>query len=491
MKKYLFLFIALFCNELSSQVFEADQKHIGTSWTTPYGLYPMEDVFIMGGLAYFDSLDYRHMFMATYDYSCNLIHFDTIPEIDYLMFVFNDITYKDNQIFWMSIGSGRTIMYSYDWGENDLNTLDTLDSYLSDFNSKDYIVLDNDEYLFSGFFRVSNSNSDFGIIKVSKDSIIKSFREIDNSISANGERIFRKEEGEFLVHSYFNDTNEAKAILYRFDEDLNLLGRVEEKSELFKVHFATQLVDQHGDIVHSSLLVDEGRTGYKPMVTKLDTNGNVYWERVIGRIEQEFTLDSQWHGIKESNNKDGYIISGSALIEAPQRDTLLSYAVVAKLSLEGDSIWYRRFTSLDTNKAYHVFYDIIPHPEGGYIVAGFDDYWVPTPEGKAHSSIIIARIDEEGIPIGSFGTNSVIIDDEIKVEVYPNPMVDRIFITNNSGSRLSCSIITGSGRLVHSFDLWDSSESYIFNTKDLPQGLYYLQCRRDNQIINKKLVVVK
>ena len=257
------------------------------------------------------------------------------------------------------------------------------------------------------------------------------------------------------------------------------------------MYFSQQLSNNNKNIIYSSLKVDLDKREYRPIITKLDKNANLLWEKVIGRYEQGFSLFSHWHGITESNQKDGYIIAGSAYIDAPERDTLLSYAVVAKLSTEGDSIWYRNFTSLDSSKAYHTFYDVIPMPTGGYIAAGYDQYLINRPEGEPRFNIIMVRLDEDGLPMTDTSTNAVVIDKEVEVEVYPNPCIDQVYISSKSSVPMSCKIVDSSGSILHSFIIQNSTNTYVLDTNNFSDGMYYLICNTDKKQMAKKLIVVK
>ena len=490
------IIILSFLNAFSfcfGQSFEAEQKQVGTTWSSAWGMHALEDVFVVGGIAYFDSLEYQHMFMATYGYDGDMMHFDTIPEIDYILAlnVNNNMVLKNDLVYWMSIGSGRTIIYSYDYKINHFNAIDTFDTYLLDFSSRDFMILGDDEFLFTGAFRTGNGQFDFGIIQYKNGSIIDLFRGVDLDGIENGKRIFENN-NTYTILCEVNEDGNKDSKLYNLDEDLNLISSRGEDSGLLKVHFGQQISDEEGHFVYSSLKADLDRREYKPIITKISKEGNVLWEKIIGRYEHGFDPSSEWKGIIESNQNDGYVIAGSAYIDARQRDTLLGYAVISKLSSDGDSIWYRKFTTLDTSRAYHVFTDVVSNPNGGYIAIGYDQYLTSTtPEGKPRFNIIMVRLDENGLPLSTSTTNSVIINEGIDVQVYPNPCINQVYISSESSVPLSCKIVDVSGRILQSFDIKDKAETYVLNTENLSTGLYYLHCMRDGEYLSKKLIVVK
>jgi hypothetical protein len=70
----------------------------------------------------------------------------------------------------------------------------------------------------------------------------------------------------------------------------------------------------------------------------------------------------------QTNYNDSIYFSGATTNEIGEN--LRKEAHIAKVSNEGDSIWSRWYYKSDFLYSYSALYDMIPHPEGGYLLCG-------------------------------------------------------------------------------------------------------------------------
>ena len=123
---------------------------------------------------------------------------------------------------------------------------------------------------------------------------------------------------------------------------------------------------------------------YRPSIYKLNSSGDLQWQTPMGRniyLDHAFWFSA----LLPSNLGDGYIAAGrqtnfSDSLFYGTSDTvneigenLRFEALIAKVSNDGDSIWSRSYYTEDFLYSRAEFNDMIPHPEGGYLLCGTAD----------------------------------------------------------------------------------------------------------------------
>jgi hypothetical protein len=94
-----------------------------------------------------------------------------------------------------------------------------------------------------------------------------------------------------------------------------------------------------------------------------------------------------------------------------------------------------------------------------------------------------AVVDDVSITAGTtLATSDISLQD--KVEVYPNPVKDNLYIKSDLKSDSKISVIDMSGKLLKTFT--GKSESY--NLSDLPKGTYMILIDSDKGTIRKKII---
>ncbi len=71
-----------------------------------------------------------------------------------------------------------------------------------------------------------------------------------------------------------------------------------------------------------------------------------------------------------------------------------------------------------------------------------------------------------------------------KLNVYPNPVKDLLYITSDAKSTTKVSIIDMSGKLVKTFE----GKSQSYNLSDLPKGNYMILIDNEKETIRKKII---
>lgn len=198
-------------------------------------------------------------------------------------------------------------------------------------------------------------------------------------------------------------------------------------------------------------------------IRRLDASGQLLWDRKYGPIR----FINQLAGIKALSDS-GFIACGTSMGINYPHGTLL------RIAANGDSIWQREYTHPSTDSLFidwHELRDVIPADDGGFVACGvvFDgeqDLWV-------------IRVDSFGclVPGCHLWDNIAERGIDLNVLIYPNPVIDHLFISFRSSSQPKGTfrIYESSGRMVRSFEPGGSSVEIDLDVHDLPSGLYVLR----------------
>ena len=111
----------------------------------------------------------------------------------------------------------------------------------------------------------------------------------------------------------------------------------------------------------------------RPVIEKIDSVGGLLWQRRIGGNLWDRSVRSFWNRIVKSNEGDGYIFAGLNE-ETVVLDSTQIHGVVGKLSLNGDSLWYKRFTIETEEEVSRHSINDLEKTSDGYIAAGLVQY---------------------------------------------------------------------------------------------------------------------
>ena len=487
MKQFRFIvfLVTLLCLTKShAQDLFFGHKDISTKEATGRGIIKVDSGYVIGGLLITDSLDGIHMYMGLLDHEGELVHIDHIHENEHpLNFSRNNhLVHKDESIFWNSFGGGTTIMYKYAYKTNELIAIDTILTNINyDFSSICVIPLREEKgYFLAGYFPGDGTfESDIGILKVTTDSVFQ-FR-INNPEYRNyGIRIFANSDSTYTLISEWRNADMSSTIrAHNIDEDMNILSVATGDTTQYEFQIRDAIIDSKGNYIYTQYEIRE--TYAVPQVSFLSRDGSKRWTTLIGRSVNDDYFDSGWYSIIESPERDGYVIAGSSRIN--NQDSSFTYAALAKVSYEGDSIWYRKFSTLDYENARHVFNDIEITPEGGYFAVGISNWRRTPPEGEKLVNLLVAITDSEGLVVADSTDQVVTIlpDLELEVNIYPNPVIDKLYIQHLAKQRIGYTLLSMDGAKIRQFSAGIEDETFIYDVADLPAGTYYLRLTNERQ----------
>ena len=201
-----------------------------------------------------------------------------------------------------------------------------------------------------------------------------------------------------------------------------------------------------------------------PTMLKLDTSGNLIWERHYGNAIENTYLFS----LIEDNDTN-LLASGTV------RDTIVysNRGLLIKANKNGDSLWYRSYAAL-ASKTESFFYSATSDNDNGCIAIG---YLYPVPPDTGDQDIWIVKTDSNGCEylncLSLIGVNEVSESAEIKL--FPNPSngILNLYIEDVVKEKGLEAIISDiAGRKINVFSLNDKTDT--IDCKNLKQGIYFL-----------------
>lgn len=458
-----------------------------------YGIERVGDSYVVGGTAI--NLEGRHhMFMALYDQFGERIHETSLPEIEKILFLdsSNEIVIDNDKAYWSSVGTGSFIIYEYDYQNNLFSKIDTLETHETDFYGLHYSQLGSGS-LITGFFTKDFTNNDFGIYKLEDDSL-STLRVADPQNSSYGARIFQYTDSTYVVTSEYDDCDLCGRLrIYIVDDDLNVLDTITSNNDYRRWRTRDAILDEYGNVVSCSLhsfLNEDSLWNNEPLITRINIHDRTEWDTKIGVVENEHRLESGWWGIIEATDDDGYVLAGSARIRNDTQD--FSYATLAKISVDGDSVWYRRYSTIDSTHAHHQFRDVTTTPDGGYMAVGYDDCHAPLVGCDFGFRILLLKTDKDGLIEPDSISSVVTIDEDVDFSImaYPNPVIKTLYIQHSAKQNLNYSLLNSQGQLLHSFRGGISDETFIIDVSSYTRGTYFLAYKnKEGQLLGAKKVM--
>jgi len=226
-------------------------------------------------------------------------------------------------------------------------------------------------------------------------------------------------------------------------------------------------------------------TGYRPSIHKIDAAGNLIWQRPMGR-NLYLPWDYEFNCLIPSNTGDGYIAAGSqtnfgdstyfgGTTTNEKGENLRFEAHIAKVSIEGDSLWSRWYYKADFLYSRSEFLDIIPHPEGGYLLCG-DANKGPLHTGETVNYTWLLYVDEYGCAVP--GCQNIVKSEDPAlpdpIRLYPNPASNELYIYQQEDETIQYSVVNTSGQILSTFKSGSPGSTAILDVSQYPAGEYFV-----------------
>ncbi len=208
-------------------------------------------------------------------------------------------------------------------------------------------------------------------------------------------------------------------------------------------------------------------TRFRALVTQLDENLDIVWQRPFGHHDYQEQGDT-YTGIICSHDNDGYILCGSGSLDD---DSFTSS--IGKVGQDGDSLWLRQLVPLDEEIVASQLYDLCPTPDGHYMVTGYLRPAV-APDSVYLKGWLI-KFDEDGHIFNIDSSSSVVRLTEKNLRVFPNPVSDILYIETDDILDATISILDNQGRIIVNEKSLKPSHTYMYPVYDLKDGVYFMR----------------
>jgi hypothetical protein len=216
-------------------------------------------------------------------------------------------------------------------------------------------------------------------------------------------------------------------------------------------------------------------------IVKLDGNGGIQWQKVLGGSDQDYARDVHELG------GGGYIVAGWTQSEDGQvsgyHGGQFGDAWVVRLNATGDLLWQKALGGSGTDRAFA----IQQSNDGGYILAGWSDSTdgdVTGNHGDKDAWVVKLGPDDVGIAE---------LENAVSFSLFPNPSTEAVSIQLDlaASAPVRLQLYDATGQLVGipvDAQVPAGERTFRYSTGGLPTGIYELRLNAGGRTFTRKLV---
>lgn len=249
---------------------------------------------------------------------------------------------------------------------------------------------------------------------------------------------------------------------------------------------------------------DQWVLGYKSHIkwnlVKMDKNYKIIWQKEIGPPHYYLAKLPADCEILPSEDGDHYLIAFNALnypwdMDQYGLDSMINAGVVPqevgilqKISKYGATQWMRTYSKINDpnrNTVEHIFKDICPSPDGGYVMYGDLDYdGIVGVDSFANYHAWLVKVDEYGCLVPGCQEGDTVSISHIPPDkdliLYPNPASDVLYIYDDEGGKASYAITDMAGNVLEKWHGSLINHTFILQINSYPTGTYIVT-RKDEK----------
>ena len=231
---------------------------------------------------------------------------------------------------------------------------------------------------------------------------------------------------------------------------------------------------------------------FDKLLKKLNPDHSTAWEKsFVGDRPYSTTFMTN---VFQLTDGSGFVAAGMTPTpdDNPNDEKYGQSGWIGKVSPEGDSLWAREYTILDSDIYTHTIYDLKETPDGGFILCGeaLDD----TFEEDIPQQAWLLKLDQYGCLVP--GCHLVDATQEkpldIRLAIYPNPASDYLNFylhANRPMKDVLFRVVNTEGRTIESFQCINPNATFILPIWDWEVGVYFLQCIEDGRVIHSEIFI--
>lgn len=475
---FLSLFIVI-CNVGFSQSGFIFKENFGADQSAAYGIIESSGYIYATGTHLIEDEGYRSIYVCKIDSSGEVLSYDLFFDLEDALFsqnLIHEMVVLDSSMFVVATSfSFRDRILEYNLKSDKIDSVYTFSPLseneplrirsISSFNNE-LIVL----------FNTVNPASEKNVLQFGLDVDAKRIIIDREDYIESSQKMYPLENGNILISlSLFeSDIYQSRVNFIEVDTFGNIVWEYLHESPSIGCKDFLKL--SNGDLIATFLEfnINEEREG-RPVIVKISSEGEILWKSTIGGNLWSQNLTDNWYRVIENYDSDGFMICGENT-EAITLDSSETYGVIAKISSDGDSLWYKRF-SVVTNEpvSYHSITDL-EKSSNGYIASGRVTY-KSLEEGRPALQSYFIKIDNDGnINSDTTSTNDFVENSlSLNIKIYPNPVSDYFYIEQTDVSNIKYQLLDSQGRLFKQFNAESSNQVLIVPVANLVKGSYFLK----------------
>ena len=412
----------------------------------------------------------------------------------------NHLVLREDKIFGVARGGGLGILWSFN--------VDTKE-FLIEYSDEDDIELNlgkltslrfnefEDNFVISGYSLDENIIAKIFIIDFNYITKTANKREIRGmELDVLGFEFIKNYSNNLLILGYQryllnNGEISTKIVLQEINNQDSVIWKYITPKSYVIVRDALYLNDKLVVVSTTEYEDEMNPDKWRSVVICVDTELKaVIW---TNRISPDYysTFALLWNRMLMAPDSSGIILAGQQI--APNDDEeFRRWGAAAKISFEGDSIWYRTYHNLDGQNEIE---DMEHTLDGGYIMTGTSVYHTyPGPDTTWFNTWML-KTDGEGRLIPDTTSTVTYEQDDIDyhIRVYPNPTSDQLYIEHEQAEQYQYTLRDSQGRVTKEWydEQSGGAVSYILDTHDYTSGVYYLSIYLDGEVVTTQKVVIQ
>ncbi len=249
--------------------------------------------------------------------------------------------------------------------------------------------------------------------------------------------------------------------------------------------------NEDGSLIIGTEIGYEGQNGnttwidWEKYIYKISAEGELLWEKEFPAVipSQDTKL---WRIRKLENSMDIYVVGMDNRYEGGDEFSMKGW--IAKLNQDGDVLWERSYSWLETGNRKQELFDIKETQDGGFVAVGYiRDFDTDTLAVQAW----MLKTDSYGclVPGCHITPTEEINTSFLDLSLYPNPASDILNIwyanPNFDPALPPRFVITDSnGKVYRTFTSVSAETTLMLSVSEFPAGIYYLSCSERQEAVS-------
>ena len=401
-----------------------------------------------------------------------------------------DVYEVDNSLIFGLKGEGKLHQLEYDMNTDQISIIDTVSFSIEDPGLyQDDMLLFNDTTLYVVTYALEIDSFKFGLFFTYPDGTQESIDiPLTDSLNRFGQ-VMKRDNGNYVLFGALNGENvfwDRSLAIYEYDKDLNELGRFFTPSTDGYINVENFLPINEQEILILASHYDwdfiRSRYAYSHSILRYHIDDRkILWSENFGSPASDGLSGGK---IVASHESGHYLYCTGAVREGSTIDSLSEVGRVVKIDEHGEQIWQKDYYYFNNNGNINDFYDIIATSDGNYLLGG------NAGNSNGHHGWLL-KINESGELLGDSLVNVTWTEDDWRndIQIYPNPIVDHIYINQNAVDDITYHLYDVQGNAIDHLNINAKDQGVIWDVSDLISGSYFIRMVKEGKVIGSTVLI--